>query len=980
MKKLVFLIFFILIFTNIAFALPNPAAVYCKQMSYEYRIVKTPQGESGECIFPNGQSCQEWEFLKGKCGQQYSYCIKNGYYIKTVSDGKNPYSYDYAVCVPKSYDKKGISITDFITFDTDLITSQTTETNEVEVSSLSSTTSLPSYFDWRNNNGNWMTPVKNQYYCGSCWDFAAVGTVEAKMKIENNIPSFNPDLSEQDVLSCDSGSCNGGWSESALNYIKNTGVVDESCFPYTASDDPCSDKCSDWQNRISKISGWWYLPYGSDFKLYLTEEGPLTTYIGMSGYFDNKGIYKCDGSPAQNHAIVMVGYNDTGGYWIAKNSWGTYWGDNGYFKIYYGNCTIRPIAYVYANCSDEIPPANITDLSVNNSTTTKITLEMTSSGNDGTSGISYYYEIAYSKEPITESNYNSINKTIYYNYNPAGIKIQYTVNKLIPDTTYYFAVKVYDNCGNPSNLSNIASGSTKPPLPPATPVTDLSIINSSATSINLEWTTNSPYFDLRYSTSPINEDNFNKNTKMSWCEPPLGSIKKCKIMDLFPETNYYFAVKVYDDAEYPNLSNLSNIASGSTNPPKVILFDDNVENGNNGWNTSFLTNNISQQFGNPLWHITQHHSSSSSHSWYYGIEGQWNYDTDSANNGSLISSPINISNYSSIYLILNYSADLEPQIGGRWSDQLYGNIYIDGFPGMGGGIFFDNRSTNGEFVKRMILVGGSWGNTLQISFDFNSIDEFNNTYEGIYLDDVQIIANNYKPIANAGGPYINESGLTITFDGSETYDADGDPLIYSWYFGDNKYGNGKIIKHTYDKPGIYNVTMSVNDEYSQVQSYTTANVNFCFGNIQLSLSPNPVETSKNVTATISGLSNCNGKTASIIKSPATPMCGGGCIVSVSGCSCKFISPSTTGTYTYTAYIDKNGDGDYTDPGENSIVQLTVTQGGGGCGRSCLMRATLPYMLETEPVALVSLAVFAAIVIIVLAIITRAVVFRKTKHK
>ena len=378
MKKLILLILILTFCVNVSFSLPNPAAVYCKNLGYEYKIVKTSKGEYGECIFPDKSKCDEWEFLEGKCGQDYSYCKKNGYDIKIKTDGKNPYSPEYAVCVPKIAGQKEMAVTDTIKLVTDLNTDEiiTTETPTV------TSTYIPSSFDWRNKDGyNWMTPVKDQDSCGSCWAFATLGTLEAGIKIENNDPNINPDLSEQDLVSCGVpigfypakpywGGCGGvNNTGDALPYIKNTGVVDEPCFPYTARDDPCV-KCSDWQNRIQKISGW------SDYinKEDLVNNGPILSSIHMGGEWEG-GIYRCYGPPDRpNHIIVIVGYNDVDNYWIVKNSYGSTWlnntpyYDNGYFKVYYNNCSIQPRYIIYYKTSGENP---IITSPVNYNSTTK---------------------------------------------------------------------------------------------------------------------------------------------------------------------------------------------------------------------------------------------------------------------------------------------------------------------------------------------------------------------------------------------------------------------------------------------------------------------------------------------------------------------------------------------------------------------------------------------------------------------------------
>ena len=65
------------------------------------------------------------------------------------------------------------------------------------INSLSLANALD-YFDWRDyQDKNWMTPVKDQGHCGSCWAFSAVGTVEAQYNIANNYSDYDLDLSEE---------------------------------------------------------------------------------------------------------------------------------------------------------------------------------------------------------------------------------------------------------------------------------------------------------------------------------------------------------------------------------------------------------------------------------------------------------------------------------------------------------------------------------------------------------------------------------------------------------------------------------------------------------------------------------------------------------------------------------------------------------------------------------------------------------------
>lgn len=86
-----------------ALALKNPSAVYCEEMGYELVIEETEAGQTGVCKFSETESCNAWEFLTGKCGGEHSYCKKEGYELKTVSDSEKcstiPFSPECAVCV-----------------------------------------------------------------------------------------------------------------------------------------------------------------------------------------------------------------------------------------------------------------------------------------------------------------------------------------------------------------------------------------------------------------------------------------------------------------------------------------------------------------------------------------------------------------------------------------------------------------------------------------------------------------------------------------------------------------------------------------------------------------------------------------------------------------------------------------------------------------------------------------------------------------
>jgi len=214
--------------------------------------------------------------------------------------------------------------------------------------SLPPVESLPPVFDWRNNNGNWITPVKNQGNCGSCWDFSAVAQVEAWWKIYNSNLDSMIDLSEQFILSCgNAGSCAGGSCAEALEFVKNVGVPSEACFPYYADDTvPCSDACSDWVNEAEKIPGWGWITMNEAIINNIKNAvfiHPLSTYFTV--YTDflyySGGVYQYAwGQEEGGHLVLIVGWDDTEQSWICKNSWGENWGESGFFRIKWGECLI----------------------------------------------------------------------------------------------------------------------------------------------------------------------------------------------------------------------------------------------------------------------------------------------------------------------------------------------------------------------------------------------------------------------------------------------------------------------------------------------------------------------------------------------------------------------------------------------------------------------------------------------------------------
>ena len=353
----------------------NPAATYCRELGYEYRIARDAQGEEGICVFPDGKECEEWKFLAGKCGRERSYCAQQGFDVVTKTNGKNSLSREYAECVSDGQEIGSVS--DLMGL-SQKATKGSVPLTEIEPSQGEApvTEAPPSSFDWRDQGGvNWLTSVKNQGGCGSCWAFSTVGVVESAYNVQSGNPDIDLDLSEEYLVSyCYTmgpyGNCCGGSYEDALQFVQESGIPDEACMTYVdltgctcgsscdsnctyrtggaCSDAACSDRCPDWQSRSVTIDGAAPVPSGQ-MKQYLISKGPLAVAMGVGsvygGAFDGQGVYRCTNDTGANHAVIVVGYNDSGGYWIVKNSWGAAWGADGYFNVGYGECAIETWPY-----------------------------------------------------------------------------------------------------------------------------------------------------------------------------------------------------------------------------------------------------------------------------------------------------------------------------------------------------------------------------------------------------------------------------------------------------------------------------------------------------------------------------------------------------------------------------------------------------------------------------------------------------------
>lgn len=201
---------------------------------------------------------------------------------------------------------------------------------------------MPKSVDWRQHG--YVTPVKDQGHCGSCWAFSSTGALEGQhFRRTGDLIS----LSEQNLVDCSKKygnmGCDGGLMANAFKYIRdNHGVDTENSYPYEAHDDKCRFK-----NRTvgAEDKGYMEIPAGDEAKLTkaIAMKGPISVAIDASQesfrLYDG-GVYdepNCGNSEENlDHGVLVVGYGTDavhGDYYLVKNSWSETWGQSGYIKM-----------------------------------------------------------------------------------------------------------------------------------------------------------------------------------------------------------------------------------------------------------------------------------------------------------------------------------------------------------------------------------------------------------------------------------------------------------------------------------------------------------------------------------------------------------------------------------------------------------------------------------------------------------------------
>ncbi|NWI93626.1 CATL2 protein, partial [Pitta sordida] len=201
----------------------------------------------------------------------------------------------------------------------------------------------PVRVDWRAKG--YVTPIKNQGHCGSCWAFSATGALEGLVFKRTGKLVV---LSEQNLVDCSrklgNHGCGGGYVERAFQYVHdNGGLNSERVYPYMGTD---SSYCRyNPQDKAANCSGFQVVARGSEQALEqaVATVGPVSVAVdarSLHFQFYKSGIFSCTfGSQSVNHAMLAVGYSSAPAgahntsYWILKNSWAETWGEQGYMFL-----------------------------------------------------------------------------------------------------------------------------------------------------------------------------------------------------------------------------------------------------------------------------------------------------------------------------------------------------------------------------------------------------------------------------------------------------------------------------------------------------------------------------------------------------------------------------------------------------------------------------------------------------------------------
>lgn len=356
--------------------LPPPQIRSCTYQGRVYRYNETIRDNCNLC------KCEDvfgrLEFLCEK-----KLCLVNNYLVDEINN--NPDKYGFSA---KNYSKfYGRDLKEGSILRTGTILPNYLSRHLYPDSKIYDPSALPREFDAVRTWANYVTSIQDQGWCGSSWAISTAAVASDRFGIVSQ--GFEKvQLSAQQLLSCyrDQQGCRGGHLDNAWHYLRTIGLVDEECYPYTGFQGKCKiQQYGDLRTagcrlpshglRTSKYvtTPAYLLKNETDIMYEIMTSGPVqaTMLVHYDFFIYGGGIYKYSNIMKTHdehyHSVRIVGwgeeytYNGIRKYWKVANSWGTDWGEDGYFRIERGTDESHIESFVVAAFPKvEVPYSSVT--------------------------------------------------------------------------------------------------------------------------------------------------------------------------------------------------------------------------------------------------------------------------------------------------------------------------------------------------------------------------------------------------------------------------------------------------------------------------------------------------------------------------------------------------------------------------------------------------------------------------------------------
>ena len=240
--------------------------------------------------------------------------------------------------------------------------------------------SLPERYDSR--EFGYITPVRNQFYFGTCWAHSILACAEASM-VKQGFESDGINYSEKhlayfthkgnndemwgfndgtDETTTNEGYFGGGNTYKAFQILQNRqGAAIEVDYPYPIQATETIDEAHRYDYH-AELQEHGYLLTKDQAKEAIMEHGAiaLSYYVhGNNKYMSENMSYYQNATTNTNHSVTVVGWDDSyavenfdpscrpeePGAWLVKNSYGKQWGNEGYFWLSYYDTSIDTVSY-----------------------------------------------------------------------------------------------------------------------------------------------------------------------------------------------------------------------------------------------------------------------------------------------------------------------------------------------------------------------------------------------------------------------------------------------------------------------------------------------------------------------------------------------------------------------------------------------------------------------------------------------------------